>query len=144
MRTRTLLLLAVTCGLAILVAGSIQLLRLAGQAETSALGVGDTGRAGDAVIVVDGFGEDTVTATATVTVTLLWDGPDDPPGLDGFALAGVSKVATPLADEGDRPCTGFTATEVQCTLTFSTDGFQGGSRQLLFRRAEEQVRWRLA
>jgi hypothetical protein len=142
MRTRTLLLLAVTCGLAILVAGTIQLLRLADQAETSALGKGDTGRAGDAVIVVDDYDEDGT--TAIVTVTLSWEGTDEPPGLDGFALVGVSKVATPLADEGDRPCTGLTTAEVQCTLTFSTDGFKGGSRQLLFRRAAEQVRWRLA
>ena len=45
MRTRTLLLLAVTCGLAILVAGTVQLLRLAGQETETILAVGDAGTA---------------------------------------------------------------------------------------------------
>ena len=140
MRTRTLLLLAVTCGLVILVAGTIQLLRLAGQDTTTILEVGDKGRAGDAVVVVSGFSENGEPAV----VTVLLSGVADPAGLEGFALAGVSKVSVPLPDEGAQPCREFTVAEVECTLTFSTAGFEGGSRQLLFRRAAEQVRWRLA
>lgn len=140
MRTRTLLLLAVTCGLMILVAGTVQLLRLAGQHTTTILEVGSTGHAGDAVVVVTGFAERDGRAVVAVTLS----GVDDPAGLDGFALAGVSKVAVPLPAEGEQACTGFTIAKVDCTLTFSTEGFEGGSRQLLFRRAEEQVRWKLA
>lgn len=145
MKTRTLLLLSVTCGLAILLAGTIQLVRLAGQAESATLGIGDTGNAGDAVIVVDAYAEDAT--QATVTVTLSWKGANDAPGLDGFGLANVAKVAPVDASEGagsgDAACTAFTAEPVQCTLTFSTEGFEGPSRQLVFRRAEEQVRWKL-
>jgi hypothetical protein len=140
MRTRTLLLLAVTCGLMILVAGTVQLLRLAGQHNTTILEVGSTGHAGDAVVTVTGFDEHDGTAVVSVTLS----GVDDPAGLDGFALAGVSKVAVPAPDGSATACTGFTVAAVECTLTFSTDGFEGGSRQLLFRRAEEQVRWKLA
>lgn len=138
MKTRTLLLLAVTCGLAILVAGTLQLLRLAGQQETTTLGVGDTGRAGDAVIVVTDYREDATHAVVTVTLS----GVDDPEGISGFGLANVSRIAAPTG-EGDAACTALTREEVTCTLTFSTDGFDGPSRQLVFRRAEEQVRWKL-
>ena len=53
MRTRTLLLLAVSCGLAILLAGGIQLWRLANQEPpTPSLEVGGTGMAGDAIVTV--------------------------------------------------------------------------------------------
>jgi hypothetical protein len=139
MRTRTLLLLAVTCGLAILVAGTIQLLRLVGQEAATILEVGDPGRAGDAVVVVTDFSERDEVAVVTVRLS----GVDDPRGLEGFALAGVSKVSVPLPGEGAQACREFTVAEAECTLSFSTEGFEGRSRQLLFRRAEEQVRWKL-
>ena len=68
MRTRTLLLLAVTCGLAILIAGTVQILRLAGQDTQPILAIGDTGTAGDANVTVTAFEE--VDGVTTVTVTL--------------------------------------------------------------------------
>ena len=116
MRTRTLLLLAVTCGLAILVAGGIQLLRIANQDQNTALGAGDKGTAGV----------------------------DDPNGLTGFTLVGVPKpVAAVQVAGAANACKGFTVQAVTCTITFPTDGFTTKDRQLLFIRAEEHVRWRL-
>ena len=138
MKTRTLLLLAVTCGLLILVAGTLQLLRLADQKESTTLGVGDRGQAGDAVVVVNEYREDATRAVVTVTLS----GVDDPEGVQDFGLANVSRIAAPTG-EGDDACTVLTVEQVTCTLTFSTDGFDGPSRQLVFRRAEEQVRWKL-
>ncbi len=140
MRTRTLLLLAVTCGLMILVAGTIQLLRLAGQETSTALGKGDKGTAGDAAVVVDDFRE----AGNVLTVTITISGVDDPDGLDGFTLVGVPKPVNPAASDGATACTGFTVAPVTCTISFPTDAFTTQDRQLLFRRAEEQVRWKLA
>lgn len=138
MRTRTLLLLSVVCGLAILLAGTLQLLRLADQQATETLGIGERGRAGDAVVVVDDYAESATRAVVTVTIS----GVDDPDGIDGFALANVAAVVPPLA-EGPDACTELTQAATTCTLTFATEGFEGSSRQLVFRRAAEQVRWKL-
>jgi hypothetical protein len=139
MRTRTLLLLAVSCGLAILLAGGFQLLRLANQSTpAAALAVGSAGSAGDATVKVLGFDE--TDGVAVVTVTL--SGVDDPAGLDGFRLQTVNELLPPNQHD-PKACTGFTVAPATCTLTFGTSGATGRSRQLVFRRAAQQVRWRL-
>ena len=136
MRTRTLLLLAVGCGLVILLAGGIQLLRIANQDEpAAALVIGDTGRAGDAIVVLRGFSEPDDLILVEVT---LW-GVDDPDGLAGFGLVAPGVRAEVLLVESS--CGGFTVAESTCTLAFSTEGMKGDSRQLVFSRAEETVRW---
>ena len=135
-KTRTLLLLAVTCGLAILIAGSVQLLRTAGQRNTTKLvAIGETGRAGDASVVVDAV--DVQPATVSVTVTL--GGVDDPHGLDGFTLVGAG--STRPVDGGT--CNGFTVDETQCTLLFDNTGLGGSARLLRFDRADDNLRWTL-
>lgn len=140
MRTRTLLLLAVTCGLAILLAGGIQLFRLSNQ-ETPVppLTVGATGSAGDATVTVEDV--DTTDAALVVTVTL--GGVDDASGLTGFSLVAPNTRVAPNATAGATSCTGFTVAEVTCTLSFPTEGLTGTDRQLLLIRAEDQVRWKL-
>lgn len=138
MKTRTLLLLSVVCGLAVLLAGTLQLLRLADQKASETLAIGEEGRAGDAVVVVDDYSENATRAVVTVTVS----GVDDPDGIEGFVLANVAAVVPPLA-EGTEACTALTRQTTTCTLTFATEGFEGSSRQLVFRRAAEQVRWKL-
>ena len=141
MRTRTLLLLAVSCGLAILLAGGIQLLRLANQAPPAPpLAVGATGSAGDANVTVENV--DATDSALVVTVTL--GGVDDPEGLGGFSLVAPNmRIAPTAADTVDASCTGFTVAEVTCTLSFPTEGLTGTDRQLLLIRAEDQVRWKL-
>jgi len=138
MKTRPLLLLSVVCGLAVLLAGTLQLLRLADQKASETLAIGEEGRAGDAVVVVDDYSENATRAVVTVTVS----GVDDPDGIEGFVLANVAAVVPPLA-EGTEACTALTRQTTTCTLTFATEGFEGSSRQLVFRRAAEQVRWKL-
>jgi hypothetical protein len=136
MRTRTLLLLAVTCGLLILVAGGIQLLRLANQERpTAPLRVGATGSAGDAVVVV----ESVATRPDALVVTVQLRGVDDPDGLDGFSLIAPNRRLA--HDPEQSTCEGFTIAPVTCTLVFTADDLTGTDRQLLFRRAEQQVRW---
>jgi hypothetical protein len=41
-------------------------------------------------------------------------------------------------------CAGITVAEHDCTLTFATADMQGTSRQLIFHRADDQLRWVLA
>jgi hypothetical protein len=141
MRTRTLLLLAVTCGIAILLAGTVQLLRLSGQRSETPLALGQAGRAGDAAIVVMAYDE--TASAAVVTVTL--SGVDAPDGTDGFVLVTPGKPVPHRvwSSPADDECSGFTVAEVTCTLTFPLEGVSGQSRQLLFERGGERVRWRL-
>ena len=121
-------------------AGGIQLLRIANQDQNTALGAGDKGTAGDAVVVVDEFTESDGFLLVTVTLS----GVDDPNGLTGFTLVGVPKpVAAVQVAGAANACKGFTVQAVTCTITFPTDGFTTKDRQLLFIRAEEHVRWRL-
>jgi hypothetical protein len=139
MKTRTLLLLAVTCGLAILVAGTVQLLRLANQEQATVLVVGDSATAGDAAVVVTEFSE--ADGIAVVSVTL--SGVDDPDGVGGFTLVGAGATADPTGD-GEDACAGFTVASEECTLTFATTAMQTEDRLLVFTRAEQTVRWKLA
>lgn len=142
MRTRTLLLLAVSCGLAILLAGGIQLFRLSNQEKPAPpLTVGARGSAGDATVTVEDV--DTTDSALVVTVTL--GGVDDPEGLDGFSLVAPNTRIAPATDDtvGSTACTGISVAEVTCTLSFPTEGLTGTDRQLLLIRAEDQVRWKL-
>ena len=137
MRTRTLLLLAIACGLVILLAGGIQLLRVGGQQQTAKLlANGEAGKAGDVTVelVSSSIGDTNLVAVVRV------GGVDDPGGLDGFKLVGPGKVL-PVATSD---CDGITLDQVDCALTFTTTGMQGTFRQLIFQRADQQLRWVLA
>ena len=146
MRTRTLLILAVTCGLAILIAGSVLLLRLSNEDKPDPpLQVGDSAQLGDALVSVDSF---EVTDDAIV-VTITLSGVDDPDGVFGFTLIAPGRAVSADPEMGTTdsvdlpPCSGFTVQPVTCRLWFATEGLEGSDRQLLFQRAAEQVRWRL-
>src|SRR3954451_3360048 len=137
MRTKTLLLLAVGCGLVILLAGGIQLLRVGGQEQsTKVLSTGQPGKAGDVTVqlVSTTIGHDDVSAVVRV------GGVDDPDGLDGFTLVAPGKVVAVTRSS----CEGIAVAQADCVLTFSTAELQGTSRQLIFHRADQQLRWVLA
>jgi hypothetical protein len=137
MRTRTLLLLAIACGLVILLAGGIQLLRVGGQEQTAKLlATGEPGKAGDVTVVLVSSSVEVDNLVAVVRV----GGTNDPDGLDGFTLVGPGKVLPVTTSE----CNGISVDPIDCTLTFTTAGMQGTSRQLIFHRADQQLRWVLA
>jgi VCBS repeat-containing protein len=141
MKTRTLLLLAVSCGLAILLAGGIQLFRLSNQETPNPpLAIGQTGTAGDVKVTVDGVDVSATDFVVTITV----EGVDDAQGLDGFSLVAPNKRVAPLVVADDpSACSGFTIEQVTCTISFPADALTGTARQLLLIRAEDQVRWKL-
>jgi hypothetical protein len=136
-RTRTLLLLAVACGLVILAAGVVQLLRIAGQDEPErAARVGERVEIGDLSVTVEDFAERDGRAVVAVEV----GGVDDPDGTDDFRLV-VPGAALRPSDDG---CVGTTAALRTCSLTFDVDEVEGSARVLLYRRGDEQVRWELS
>jgi hypothetical protein len=142
MRTRTLLLLAVSCGLMILVAGGVWLLRLDGANESGSVTfrIGDTAQAGDLRVTV-------VSATerdGTMEVEVRTSGVDDPSGFDDFALL-TADLLSPV-DTGDDPdgCRATTVAEQSCTLRYDTSAAPTeGVRVLVVRRGEDVRRWSL-
>lgn len=135
MKTRTLLVLAVVCGLAILVAGGAQLLRVAGRdAPERPLDVGRTAQVGDATV--------TVTAVEThdrsLTVTLRVGGVEDPNGGGGFTL--VTDAPVRPADNG---CLAFTQAERECRVRFDDLSERTRARVLVYARVDERARWDL-
>ena len=139
MRTRTLLLLAVVCGLAILVAGVVQLLRVANQDEIQSATIGETVRVGDMEVVVNAVSE----RAGSVLVDVELGGVDDDDGAAGFSLI-VSSGALDADPAAGNHC-GLTTTQVEpCTLAFRLAADSGSSRVLVYRRADQQVNWNLA
>lgn len=142
MRTRTLLLLAVACGLVILLAGGVQLLRLTGDEHTAddVLAVGATAVAGDLSVTVVAAAE----SEGSMVVTLRLGGVDDPSGIDGFRLVVpgvvISSVEEPAAA---GRCATVTVASQTCDIAFVTTEAQGSARVLLLRRGEDQRRWSL-
>jgi hypothetical protein len=137
MRTRTLLLLAIGCGLVILLAGGIQLLRVSGQQTTSTLlRTGEPGKAGDVTVELMSSSVEPTQLVAVVRI----GGAADPDGLDSFKLVAPGKVV-PVSS---ATCDGIAIEPVDCALTFTTSGLSGTARQLIFSRADEQLRWVLA
>jgi hypothetical protein len=137
MRTRTLLLLAIGCGLVILLAGGIQLLRVGGQQQSAKLlTVGEPGKAGDVTVQLAASSVQGTSLVAAIRV----GGTDDPNGLAGFTLVGPGTVVAVTSST----CAGITAQPIDCSLTFDTSTMAGTSRQLIFHRADQQLRWVLA
>jgi len=142
MKTRTLLLLAVAVGLLILVAGTVQLLRIDDDGSSSDdLAIGDRGRAGDLEVTVLGAEE----RDGVMRVEVRTSGVDDPAGFDDFTLIGIGAGIKPTAPAavGDSACRAVTEAAQTCTLTFATAELDGSTRVLLLRRGEDQRRWSL-
>lgn len=143
MRTRTLLLLAIVCGLAILVAGGVQLLRLASDEDASSgdLAIGQTAEAGDLDVTVVAAAE----TDGLMRVTVRLRGVDDDGGLDGFRLIVSGGLVEPLtaAQAGSGACAAFTVAEQTCDILFGTADAAGEARVLILRRGEDQHRWDL-
>jgi hypothetical protein len=140
-RTRTLLLLAVACGLVILVAGVVQLLRISGQDEVGEFSqIGVAVRVGDLEVVVDSYDESN--GMAEVRVRL--GGVDDPDGAADFRLVvpGSPQPRVP-AGSGPRACGAVTVVTAACALTFDIGDAPGGVRVLRVERGDDSARWEL-
>ena len=140
MRTRTLLLLAVVCGLAILIAGVVQLLRVAGQDDPPrAVAIGEPVRVGDMQVTV----EDVSERSGTVLVDVELGGVEDPDGADGFTLTTPGGLIEPDPTAGNH-CGATTPRVEPCTLAFPLGDGTGSTRVLVYQRGDERVRWVLS
>ena len=138
MKTRTLLLLAIGCGLAILVAGGIQLLRISGEPATStALPVGATAQAGGMRVTV--VGARAVGDVAVVTVRL--GGVVDDDVSAGFLLNAGAPVDSSVAP--DQRCGAVGVEPSTCALAFDLSGRRIDGAVLVYRRGADTARWAL-
>lgn len=139
MKTRTLLLLALGCGMAILLAGGVLLFQVAGSDDAApAAVVGEQVEVGDMRVTVDSFDE--LDGEMIVGVTM--GGVDDLDAADGFALIAAGRSTAPVASGSDpHRCQASTVERRQCVLYFDVAGADGDSRTLVYRRGESQARW---
>jgi hypothetical protein len=134
MKTRTLLLLALACGVMIMVAGAVFLFQLAGQDEVApATAVGESVEVGDMTVTV--VGEVEVDGVLTV---------DDDDGVESFRLIASGRALTPLPATEDTDCDATTVAARSCTVRFDVSDADGSSRVLFYDRGDDGARWVLA
>jgi hypothetical protein len=141
MKTRTLLLLALGCGLMIMVAGAVFLFQLAGQddvAPPSALG--EPVEIGDMTVVV----EDSDERAGLLAVVVTIGGVDDVDGVAGFRLIASGRPVSPEPLSPDSPDDGCSSTTVEarsCVIRFDVGVADGSSRILFYDRGDAGARW---
>jgi hypothetical protein len=137
-KTRTLLLLALACGLAIMLAGAVFLFQLAGQDDLAdPIPVGEPVEVGDMMVTV----RSSVESAGELVVDVRIGGVDDPDGADGFHLIASGRALDPVGTDLDAACGTTTVTDQECTVRFDTSAADGASRVLFYERGDEQVRW---
>ena len=141
MKTRTLLLLSVGVGLAILLAGGVLLLQLSNETATvDQASLGEAAEVGDVEVTVLEFSEsDGDVAMVTVEI----GGVDDRDGIDSFRLITGGEPLVPVRAPADRRCSEITVAPQRCRLDFDLSATDAPNRVLLLRRGDEQLRWDL-
>ena len=134
-KTRNLLLLAMACGLAIMLAGAVFFFQLATQEDAEpAVPIGETARVGDMAVVVGGVTEE----QGLVRVEIEIGGAEDDDPADEFRLIAAARPIPLAASTCSASVPGATQT---CTLTFEVGTVDGASRVLFYERGDDQARW---
>ena len=143
MKTRTLLLLSVGVGLAILLAGGVFLFQLSNEAATVDVAkLGERVEVGDVEVTVHGVIATDSTSSFSVEIEL--GGVDDADGTDSFRLITGADPLSPVSAPNPGRCTEITQEPQECRLDFDTSTTEGPNRVLVLRRGDEQRRWDLS
>ncbi len=141
MKTRTLLLLALACGVAIMLAGAVFLFQLATQDEVAEpVPLGEPVEVGDMTVIVDSA----VDAGGALDVSVRIGGVDDPDGADGFRLIASGRPLLPDSAARGGLCGRTTDTVTECLVRFDVSSADGDSRVLFYERGDESARWVLS
>jgi hypothetical protein len=140
--TRKLIVVALLCGLAILVAGGIQLLRIADTDDRTVevLAEGESATVGSVTVAVEGSGRDGAVITATVRLSAA---EETSVPRSSFTLLAGGRLHRALASEGASGCPSQVTvgrTPTSCDVAFEGDD---GTATLAFSRDGEQAQWRL-
>jgi hypothetical protein len=140
MKTRTLMLLALVCGVAIMAAGAVFLVQLSNQQEAERpTPLGEPVTVGDMRIVVDGSSE----GGGVLDVELTIGGVADDDGADAFRLIASGQAARPEPG-GESSCGATTVESQRCVIRFDVSTASSDSRVLFYERGDERARWVLA
>lgn len=141
MKTRTLLLLALACGVAIMAAGAAFLVQLSRQADAAPpVPLGVATEVGDMHVVVDSADEHDGVLDVVVTI----GGVADADGASGFRLIASGHAAVPEAASVAGRCAATTVARQRCTIRFDVEGASGDSRVLFYERGDDRARWVLS
>lgn len=141
MKTRTLLLLSVGVGLAILLAGGVFFVQLANQSTAvEPADIGESVEVGDVEV--------TVLATSQVAPIFAVDvavgGVDDSDGVDSFELITGDLELSPITAPADGRCVDITEDPQRCRIEFDISGADGPNRVLVLHRGEQRRTWVLS
>jgi hypothetical protein len=140
--TRKLIVLALVCGLAILVAGGIQLFRIAGTDERTVevLSEGEAATVGSVTVTVERSQHDGAVIRATVRMSA----PEETTvPLASFTLLAGGRLHRALDTDGAGSCPSpvdVGSAPTSCAVAFEGDK---GTATLAFSRDDEQAQWRL-
>jgi len=141
MKTRTLLLLSVGVGLAILLAGGVFLFQLSTEsAAVEPAAIGARVSVGDVDLTV----LDTTEGAALLAIDVEIGGVDDLDGIDSFRLITGDRRLDPVTAPADGRCVEITVEAQRCRIEFDVSAADGSSRVLVLRRGDEQRNWVLA
>lgn len=137
MKTRTLLLLSLACGAAIMLAGAVLLFQLTTSDDPDpATPVGESVEVGDMRVVVDAVAE----SEGVIRVEVTFGGVIDDDPTEGFRLIAsarpVALTSTTCGPSSTEPQT--------CSLEFAIGTPDGTSRVLFYERGDERARWVLS
>jgi hypothetical protein len=137
MKTRTLLMLALACGLAIMMAGAVFLFQLSTQDEPpEPTPIGEQVQVGDMVVSVNQIDE----AGGVLTVGVEIGGITDDQPADEFRL-----IASGRAEQvASTTCAPSTSLVVACVVVFDVSMADGVSRVLFYERGDDRARWVLS
>ena len=141
MKTRTLLLLSVGVGLAILLAGGVFLFQLSTEsAAVEPAAIGERVSVGDVDLTV----LDTIEGAALLAIDVEIGGVDDLDGIDSFRMITGDRRLDPVTAPADGRCVEITVEAQRCRIEFDVSAAGGSSRVLVLRRGDEQRNWVLA
>lgn len=141
MKTRTLLLLSVGVGLAILLAGGIFFLQLANQSTAvEPADIGDSVTVGDVEVTVLATSQ----ADPIFAVDVEIGGVDDSDGVDSFELITGDLELSPITAPADGRCVDISENQQRCRIEFDVSGADASNRVLILVRGEERRTWVLS
>lgn len=141
MKTRTLLLLSVAVGLAILLAGGVFLFQLSNESATVDLAaVGEAVEVGDVDVTVRAASE----TAALFVVDVEIGGVDDADGLGDFRLITGGEPLAPIDATGEGRCAGISVAPQRCHIDFDLSSVDEPNRVLVLVRGDQQRRWDLS
>lgn len=137
MKTRNLLLLALGCGVAIMLAGAVFFVQLATQDDAAPpVAFGQVTEVGDMSVTV--VGADESDGILRIEIRIGGAADDDP--TDEFRLIASARPVELAATSCGPSDDGVES----CSIEFDVSGVDGVSRVLFYERGEEQARWVVA